>query len=63
MIPDNPGFKTKGDSTEFEVVMYADGKPKLFNYADVTLGEMHPELKLNQVYLDNHFDNLEGNYD
>lgn len=63
VIPDNPGFKTKGDSTEFEVVMYADGKPKLFNYADVTLGEMHPELKLNQVYLDNHFDNLEGNYD
>jgi hypothetical protein len=51
IIPKNLGFKTKDDDTKFEVICY-EGKPRIFNFDDAVLGAVHPELGLQQVYLD-----------
>ena len=45
-------------------MIFYEGKPKLFSFDNVAIGEIHPELRLPEVFLDDHrFDDVEGNYD
>ena len=63
IVPKNPGFVTKDDDTEFEIVCY-EGKPKLFSFDNVVVGEINSELGLQQVYLDDTwFTEIDDDYD
>ena len=64
VVPENPGFKTIDDDIEFEIITYEDGKPRLFNFDGVVLGEVNFELGLQQVYLDDDsFGDEDDDYD